>query len=268
MKKNAFSPIYANPLNKTIMQPAAIEIKNISKTYKGSPLPAVSHLTLTIPQGEIFGLLGPNGAGKTTLIHILCGLRSFEEGAISICGYSLPHQLREIKSLIGVVPQDIALYPALTAYENLKVFGGVMGLKGSALEHRIDELLSFFQLEQSKHRCIKQYSGGMKRRINLIVGLLHRPKVLFLDEPTVGVDVQSKTLILENLVEINRSGSTIIYTSHYMEEAELLCSQVAFIDEGKLISQGVPSELIRQAGGDCSSLETLYLQLTGKKLRD
>ncbi|GHT09335.1 ABC transporter ATP-binding protein [Bacteroidia bacterium] len=251
------------------MQPAAIEIKDLSKTYKGNTFPAVSHFSLIISQGEILGLLGPNGAGKTTLIHILCGLRSFKEGEVNICGYSLQHQLREIKSLIGVVPQDIALYPALTAYENLKVFGGIMGLKGAELKNRIDELLVFFRLEQSKHRRIEHFSGGMKRRINLIAGLLHRPKILFLDEPTVGVDVQSKTLILENLKEINREGSTLVYTSHYMEEAESLCTQVAFIDEGKLICLGTPEELIKnEAGGACSSLEALYLQLTGKKLRD
>jgi ABC-2 type transport system ATP-binding protein len=251
-----------------MIQPAAIDIRDISKTYKESTTPAISHLSLTIPQGEIFGLLGPNGAGKTTLLHILCGLRSFHEGSVTVCGYALPRNLREIKPLIGVAPQEIALYPSLTAYENLKVFGGILGLKGSALEKRIDELLAFFGLEHSKHRRLAHYSGGMKRRINLIVGLLHRPQIVFLDEPTVGVDVQSKTLILENLKEINRAGSTLIYTSHYMEEAESLCTQVAFIDEGRLIGQGRPAELIGNAETACSSLEMLYLQLTGKKLRD
>ncbi|MDR0843987.1 MAG: ABC transporter ATP-binding protein [Tannerella sp.] len=250
------------------MQPVAIDIRDISKTYKGCTIPAISHLSLTIPQGEIFGLLGPNGAGKTTLLHILCGLRSFREGSVTICGYTLPRNLPEIKPLIGVVPQDIALYPSLTACENLKVFGGILGLKGATLEKRIDELLSFFGLEHSKHRRLEHYSGGMKRRINLIVGLLHRPQIVFLDEPTVGVDVQSKTLILENLKEINRAGSTLVYTSHYMEEAESLCTQVAFIDEGRLICQGRPAELISNAESTCTSLEMLYLQLTGKKLRD
>jgi ABC-2 type transport system ATP-binding protein len=250
------------------MTPApAIDIRNLSKTYKGNPLPALRHLSLNIPEGEIFGLLGPNGAGKTTLIHILCGLRSFDEGEVNICGYSLQNQLREIKYLIGVVPQDIALYPTLTANENLKIFGGMMGLSGATLKSRMDELLAFFGLEQSKHRRIEHYSGGMKRRINLIVGLLHRPKILFLDEPTVGVDVQSKTLILENLKTINSEGSTLIYTSHYMEEAESLCTQIAFIDEGKLICKGKPTDLM-QANNTCTSLEALYLQLTGKNLRD
>jgi ABC-2 type transport system ATP-binding protein len=250
-----------------IQTKTAIEIRNLYKTYKGNDFHAVNNFSVTIPQGEIFGLLGPNGAGKTTLINILCGLRPFDKGKIKVYNFSLPKQLKEIKSQIGVVPQDIALYPSLTAYENLKVFGGIFGLKKKALENRIDELLSFFGLEQHKNRRIETYSGGMKRRINLIAGLLHSPKILFLDEPTVGVDVQSKTLILENLKEINHQGSTLIYTSHYMEEAESLCTQVAFIDEGKLICKGNPQELVRQSE-NCDSLEALYLHLTGKKLRD
>ncbi|MDR2802301.1 MAG: ABC transporter ATP-binding protein [Prevotellaceae bacterium] len=246
---------------------AAIAIKNLKKTYRGNACPAIDGLSLSIAQGTIFGLLGPNGAGKTTLINTLCGLRSFDEGEINIHGYSLPAQWKEIKPLIGFVPQEIALYPMLTAYENLKVFGGIFGLSGAALDNHINEMLSLFGLEQSKHRYLKNFSGGMKRRINLIAGILHQPKILFLDEPTVGVDVQSKTVILENLRKINRQGTTIIYTSHYMEEAEMLCSRVAFIDEGKVVCEGNPAEMIRQQP-DCASLEMLYLQLTGKKLRD
>ncbi|MDR0694743.1 MAG: ABC transporter ATP-binding protein [Prevotellaceae bacterium] len=247
--------------------PAAITIQHIKKTYRGNPNPAIDGLSLSVAQGLIFGLLGPNGAGKTTLINILCGLRAFDAGEVYIHGYSLPGQLREIKQLIGFVPQEIALYPMLTAYENLKVFGGIFGLRGAALDRSVNELLVKFGLEQSKRRYLKHFSGGMKRRINLIAGMLHRPKILFLDEPTAGVDVQSKNLILENLREINRQGTTIIYTSHYMEEAEMLCSRVAFIDEGKLVCEGNPAEMIRHSPG-CASLEMLYLQLTGKKLRD
>lgn len=245
----------------------AIEIRDLSKTYRGNDRPAVDRLSLTIPRGVIFGLLGPNGAGKTTLIHILCGLRAFDAGEATVCSYSLRRQLKEIKPLIGVVPQDIALYPTLTAWENLHIFGGILGLRGVTLKKRINELLDFFGLEPHKHRRTEKYSGGMKRRLNLIAGLLHNPDILFLDEPTVGVDVQSKSLILENLQLISRSGSTLIYTSHYLEEAEALCTQVAFIDEGRILAQGTPAELIRNAEG-CSSLEMLYLQLTGKKLRD
>ena len=248
------------------MQEIIIDINNVSKTYRGNAAPAVSNFSIEVVQGEIFGLLGPNGAGKSTLLNILSGLLPFDDGKISICGHNLPQQLAEIKPLIGVVPQEIALYPSMTAVENLKVFGGFYGIRKKELNRRIDSLIAYFGLEQSKNRKIKTYSGGMKRRINLIAGLLHQPKVLFLDEPTVSVDVQSKTLILDNLKEINAQGTTIIYTSHFMEEAEMLCSRVAFIDEGKLLCKGTPDELIQDSG--CENLEALYLKLTGKTLRD
>ena len=248
------------------MQEIIIDINNVSKTYRGNAAPAVSNFSIEVVQGEIFGLLGPNGAGKSTLLNILSGLLPFDDGKISICGHNLPQQLAEIKPLIGVVPQEIALYPSMTAVENLKIFGGFYGIGKKELNRRIDSLIAYFGLEQSKNRKIKTYSGGMKRRINLIAGLLHQPKVLFLDEPTVSVDVQSKTLILDNLKEINAQGTTIIYTSHFMEEAEMLCSRVAFIDEGKLLCKGTPDELIQDSG--CENLEALYLKLTGKTLRD
>ena len=243
-----------------------INISNVSKTYRGNAASAVSNFSIEVAQGEIFGLLGPNGAGKSTLLNILSGLLPFDSGKINICGRNLQQKIDEIKPLIGVVPQEIALYPTLTAVENLKIFGGIYGLRKKYLNQRIDSLLTYFGLEQSKNRRIKNYSGGMKRRINLIAGLLHNPKILFLDEPTVSVDVQSKTLILDNLKEINAQGTTIIYTSHYMEEAEMLCSRVAFIDEGKLLCKGTPDDLIRNSG--CENLESLYLKLTGKTLRD
>jgi ABC-2 type transport system ATP-binding protein len=248
------------------MQKIIIDIDNVSKTYRGNPTPAVSNFSIEVIQGEIFGLLGPNGAGKSTLLNILCGLLPFDDGKITICEKKLPQQISEIKPLIGVVPQEIALYPSLTAVENLKIFGGIYGLKTKILKQRINSLLAYFGLEQSKNRQIKTYSGGMKRRMNLIAGLLHQPEILFLDEPTVSVDVQSKTLILDNLKEINAQGTTIIYTSHYMEEAENLCSRVAFIDDGKFLCKGTPNDLIKNSG--CENLESLYLKLTGKTLRD
>jgi len=248
------------------MSEIIIQINNVSKTYRGSSTPALSNFSIEVREGEIFGLLGPNGAGKSTLLNILSGLLTFDAGNITICGRSLPQQLNEIKPLIGVVPQEIALYPTLTAVENLKIFGGIYGINSKELKLRIENLLHYFGLEQSKNRQIKTYSGGMKRRINLIAGLLHQPKVLFLDEPTVSVDVQSKTLILDNLKEINAQGTTIIYTSHFMEEAEMLCARVAFIDEGKLLCKDTPQNLIQNSG--CTNLESLYLKLTGKNLRD
>jgi len=248
------------------MQEIIISIDNVNKTYRGNAASALSDFSIEVMQGEIFGLLGPNGAGKSTLLNILSGLLPFDTGTIKICGRSLPRQIDEIKLLIGVVPQEIALYPTMTAVENLKIFGGIYGLRKKELKQRIESLLIYFGLEQSKNRQIKTYSGGMKRRINLIAGLLHNPKILFLDEPTVSVDVQSKTLIIDNLKEINAQGTTIIYTSHYMEEAETLCSRVAFIDEGKLLCKGTPNELIKDS--DCDNLESLYLKLTGKAIQD
>ncbi|MDR0207060.1 MAG: ABC transporter ATP-binding protein [Bacteroidales bacterium] len=248
------------------MSEIIIQVNNVNKTYRGSYTPALRNFSIEVREGEIFGLLGPNGAGKSTLLNILSGLLTFDTGNISICGRNMPQQLNEIKPLIGVVPQEIALYPTLTAVENLKIFGGIYGIISKELKQRMDNLLNYFGLEQSKNRQIKTYSGGMKRRINLIAGLLHQPKVLFLDEPTVSVDVQSKTLILDNLKEINAQGTTIIYTSHFMEEAEMLCSRVAFMDEGKLLCKDTPQNLIQNT--NCPNLESLYLKLTGKTLRD
>ena len=249
------------------MDNIAIDIKDLTKYYRGSSQPAVDKLNLTIVKGAIFGLLGPNGAGKTTTIRILCGLLSPTGGEVLIGGFSLKHQLHEIKKIIGVVPQEIALYPSLNARENLTVFGGISGLKGSGLKKRIDEMIVLFGLEKSQYIQVVRYSGGMKRRLNLIAGLLHNPDILFLDEPTVGVDVQSKNVIIENLMEINRAGTTIVYTSHHLEEAENLCSYLAIIDEGKIITKGTLNE-IRIDNNTDSKLEEIFLELTGKDLRD
>jgi len=244
-----------------------ITIEGLTKVYKGSTRPALNNVSLDVARGHILGLLGPNGAGKTTMIRILCGLLSPTSGEIYINSFSVRRQLHEIRRIIGVVPQEIALYPSLTAYENLSVYGGICGLKGWTLEQRIDELLPVFGLEKSLHNKVSHFSGGMKRRLNLMVGLLHNPQILFLDEPTVGVDVQSKKVILENLVAINRAGTTMIYTSHYLEEAENLCTDIAIIDEGQIIIQGSMDE-IRNSGRFSGSLEEIFIALTGKALRD
>jgi ABC-2 type transport system ATP-binding protein len=245
----------------------AIHIQNLTRYYRGNAKPAIDNVSLDVYEGRIFGLLGPNGAGKTTMIRILCGLLTPSAGEVVIGGYSLRHELPRIKRIIGVVPQEIALYPTLTARENLSVYGGVCGLQGKELKDRIDKWLSVFGLEKSQHQQTGRYSGGMKRRLNLIAGLLHNPKILFLDEPTVGVDVQSKIVIIENLMEINRTGTTIVYTSHYLEEAENLCSYLAIIDEGKIITQGTLNE-IRILHNSDSKLEDIFLEITGKDLRD
>ncbi len=244
-----------------------IKIENLSKTYKGSHEPALKDISLTIPGHEIFGLLGPNGAGKTTTLNILCGFYKKDGGTVQVNGYSLDKSLRQIKKIIGVVPQDIALYETLTAQENLRFVGNMFGMKGKKLSNRIDECLELLGLHNNKHRLVKTYSGGMKRRLNLIAGILHEPQILFLDEPTVGIDVQSRTVILDYLKELNKNGTTIIYTSHYLEEAEQLCSSIAIIDHGKILIEGNIQSLIRN-NNEYTDLETIFLKLTGRKLRD
>jgi ABC-2 type transport system ATP-binding protein len=247
--------------------PAAIEVRDLVKIYKGTDEPALNSVSLIVPQGEIFGLLGPNGAGKTTTINILCGILNATSGNVMVSGMDSNQDHEKIKHLIGVVPQDIALYPTLTARENLHFIGSMYGLTGGRLKDRVNECLSVFGLEKFADRLIQTYSGGMKRRINLVAGILHKPCILFLDEPTVGIDVQSRTVILEFLKQLNAEKTTIIYTSHYMEEAEILCSSIAIIDQGKIITQGRPAEMIGSQPG-YTNLESIFLHLTGRKLRD
>lgn len=242
-------------------------IENLTKRYKGNTQAAINNVSLEIPEGRIFGLLGPNGAGKTTMIRILSGLLAPTSGKITIGGHSLKHDKAAIKKLIGVVPQEIALYPTLTAWENLVIYGGISGLKRRELRDRINYWLQVFGLEKSRDHQVRNFSGGMKRRLNLIAGIIHNPRILILDEPTVGVDVHSKNVIIENLFEINRKGTTIIYTSHYLEEAENLCSYLAIIDEGIIIKRGTLND-IRNEYGKGVKLEDIFLQLTGRELRD
>ncbi len=244
----------------------SIKVENLIKIYKGSTAPAVNSISFSVDKGSIFGLLGPNGAGKTTTISILCGLIKPTSGTVHIHGLSLEKKAGEIKKIIGVVPQEIALYPTLTAYENLQYIGNMYGLKGDVLKEKIRHYLDIFGLEKNAKKRVETYSGGMKRRLNLIAGIMHEPKILFLDEPTVGIDVQSRTVITEFLHKMNKQGTTIIYTSHLMEEAENLCSHIAIIDEGHIKISGTPENLIREHSVE--NIEKLFLKLTGKKLRD
>lgn len=244
-----------------------IEIKDLSKTFKNATEPAVNGISFSINRNEIFGLLGPNGAGKTTTISILCGLFPPTSGEVLIDGKSLGHQLAGIRQIIGIVPQDIALYPTLTARENLDFYGHMYGLKGKELKQKINSWLEKLGLTDAANRQVSTYSGGMKRRVNLIAGILHNPKILFLDEPTVGVDVQTRNVIIEHLKEINKAGTTIIYTSHHMEEAEHFCTRVSIIDHGKILTQGTAPELIANNAGS-TNLENVFLNLTNRKLRD
>ena len=246
---------------------AIIEIQGLTKIFKNSGEPAVNNISLTINRNEIFGLLGPNGAGKTTTISMLCGLFPPTSGTIMINGENFHQYFTGIKQMIGVVPQDIALYPTLTARENLDFFGRMYGLKGKMLKERIELWLHKLGLADAGNRRISAFSGGMKRRVNLIAGVLHQPEILFLDEPTVGVDVQTRNVIIENLKAVNAAGTTIIYTSHHMEEAEDLCTTVSIIDYGKILTRGTPQQLIANNPG-CTNLETVFLNLTKRKLRD
>ena len=226
-----------------------IKINSLSKTFSGASEPAVRGISLDIEKDEIFGLLGPNGAGKTTTISILCGLFPPSHGTVTIDGMSLNGNLDKIKQIIGVVPQDIALYPMLSARENLSFYGHMYGLSGKSLKDKIELWLNNFGLTDAGNNRLSTYSGGRKRRVNLIAGILHDPKILFLDEPTVGVDVQSRNVIIDHLKELNRAGTTVVYTSHHMEEAESFCSRVAIIDNGKIIVEGSPQQLIANNEG-------------------
>ncbi len=205
----------------------------------------VDQVSFTIQPGETYGLLGPNGAGKTTIISIVAGLLRADAGQVSLLGEKLTSSRR---SLIGLVPQDIALYPDLTAIENLHFFGKLQNLNGAQLRRRIDVVLDVVGLRDRAKERIDTYSGGMKRRANIAAGLLHEPRLLILDEPTVGVDPQSRNSILESVAELGGSGMAVLYTTHYMEEAERLCDRVGIIDQGVLIAEGTRDELVEHLG--------------------
>lgn len=237
-----------------------IHIQDLHKTYKGASHPSVDGLTMHVDQGMFFGLLGPNGAGKTTTISILCGLLAFDCGQVMVHGFHVANKMADIKPLIGVVPQDIALYPELTVDENLHFFGNMYALPASELHQRIDTYLHQFGLSTHRRKKVGYLSGGMKRQVNLISALLHRPALLFLDEPTTGVDVHSRQAIIENLQSLHRDGMTIVYTSHDMNEADRLCTYVALMNQGRIVCSGVPEELVKEAA--VSSLEELFILKT------
>lgn len=249
------------------MEQPIIQVSNLKKTYSGALEPSLRGISLEVKKGEVYGLLGPNGAGKTTLISILCGVVSPSEGKMFYNNLPISEHLQQLKQEIGVVPQDIALYSTLTAKENLEFYGAMYGIHGAELQSKINFWLDKFELSHAADRRIDKFSGGMKRRVNLIASVMHNPKLLFLDEPTVGVDVQSRTKIIEQLAELNKNGMTIIYTSHHLAEAEHFCDTIGIIDAGKIIATGSPKTLIRQTP-DARDLEDVFLALTNRKLRD
>jgi ABC-2 type transport system ATP-binding protein len=232
-----------------------LEVHNLVKKYGEKA--AVNGISFTVERGEIFSLLGPNGAGKTTTISMLSTLYAPTSGDATLGGHSITRAPMSVRKLIGVVPQDIALYEELTARENLAFWGQMYNLNGKALNARIDEVLVQVGLTERAKDRVKTFSGGMKRRINIAAGLLHRPQLLFMDEPTVGIDPQSRRAILDTVKALNQEGMTVLYTTHYMEEAQELSDRVGIIDHGDLIALGSQDELTRQVGQS----DTLLLHL-------
>jgi ABC-2 type transport system ATP-binding protein len=232
-----------------------LEVQNLVKNY--GDFKAVKGVSFNIEEGEIFSLLGPNGAGKTTTISMLSTLYAPTSGDAVIGGHSVTKDPMAVRGVIGVVPQDLALYEDLTARENLIFWGQMYNLSGKALNSRVDEVLEQIGLTDKAKNRVKTFSGGMKRRVNIGVGLLHKPRLLFMDEPTVGIDPQSRRAILDTVKDLNKQGMTLLYTTHYMEEAEELSNRVGIIDHGELIAIGTQKELTQQVG----QAETLILHI-------
>jgi ABC-2 type transport system ATP-binding protein len=235
--------------------PPILEVQDLVKKY--GDFTAVKGISFDIKEGEIFSLLGPNGAGKTTTISMLSTLYAPTSGDATISGHSVTKDPMAVKQVIGVVPQDLALYEDLTARENLLFWGQMYGLSGKALNSRVDEVLEQIGLTDKANNRVKTYSGGMKRRVNIGVGLLHKPRLLFMDEPTVGIDPQSRRSILDTVKDLNKQGMTVLYTTHYMEEAQELSDRVGIIDHGELIALGTQDELTKQVG----KTDTLILHI-------
>ncbi len=220
--------------------------KDLKKNYED--VQAVRGISFRIEPGEIYSLLGPNGAGKTTTIGMLTGLLKPTDGDAFVDGHSVVRETKAVKKIIGVVPQEIALYDDLTGRENLAFWGRMCGLSGKELSRRIEDMLDLADLNDHAGRKVSTYSGGMQRRLNIAAGLIHHPKILFMDEPTVGIDPQSRRRILDTVMELNRQGLTVLYTTHYMEEAQELSDRIGIIDNGQLIANGSLDELIRMVG--------------------
>jgi ABC-2 type transport system ATP-binding protein len=244
-----------------------ISARNLKKKYKGSDVEALKGINLTVSEGEFFGLLGPNSAGKTTLNSLICGLINPTSGEIIVFERDIASSLDEIKKKIGLVPQEIALYSDLTVRENILFFGHLHGIHGQELYNKAARFVEIFNLGEHESKYISRCSGGIRRRVNLICGIIHDPLLLLLDEPTLGVDIQLRTMIFDYLVGLNARGTTILYTTHYMKEAESLCSRVNIIDHGEILADNKPANLISENPG-CSDLGQVFLKITGRDLRD
>ncbi len=247
-------------------QTALISVKALSKQYDKTQNFSLCDVSLDIHVGDKFGILGPNGAGKTTLISILCGIFPSSMGSVAYYKNGLALSDHDVKKIIGFVPQDFALYDDLTARQNLEYFGALYNLSKKTIVERTDNMLSLLGLLNVIDKKVVTYSGGMKRRLNLAIGLIHNPEILFLDEPTVGVDIQSKNAILNFLNKINEQGATIIYTSHHMSEAQKFCDKIAILDYGKLIAFGTLDDMLIKH--NTTNLMDVLIQLTGEDYRD
>ena len=244
-----------------------LQAEALAKRFDG--VAAVDGISFVIRTKEIFGLLGPNGAGKTTTIRMLSTILAPDAGDVRIGGHSVIHERDEVRKRIGVCPQELALYPELSAFDNLVFFGRMTGLSGRAAKARAWAVLAEVGLEDRGGETVKKYSGGMKRRVNIAIALMNRPELLFLDEPTVGIDPQSRNKIFETVLGLRDEGTTVLYTTHYMEEADRLCDRIGIMDRGRIIAVGTPAELKRQVGDPArTTLEEVFLRLTGRKLRD
>lgn len=248
------------------MNAVAVSIENLGFTYPGQSNTCFTNLNLQIEAGERFGIFGPNGAGKTTLMNCMTGLLSFQQGKLSLFGNDIAAKKKSINKLFGFVPQDLSFYQELSPAQNLEFFGAWSGLDKSTIKKRTTELLEVLGLSDVSDKQVHKFSGGMKRRVNLAIGVIHNPRILFLDEPTVGVDIQTRHAIINYLKELNNNGTTLIYTSHQLSEAEELCNKIALIESGKIIAHNTLDNLLAEHKED--GLEGLYLNLTGKAYKD
>lgn len=245
-----------------------LKTKDLTKKYQNKVV--VDNLNLEIRKGEIFGLLGPNGAGKSTTMNMICSIVRPTAGSIELLGKNPWKQKKEVIHKIGYIPQELAIHGNLKAWENVELFTSLYGIKGEALKETVKESLEYVGLLEKKNEFAKNFSGGMKRRLNIACAIGHQPDLLIFDEPTVGIDPQSRNFILEKIKESNKNGATVIYTSHYMEEVEAICTRIAIMDNGKIIACGTGEELKRLVtnGSKDITLEEVFLTLTGKSLRD
>ncbi len=250
-------------------QTTVLKLSGLSKKFDSRT--AVDHISLEIREGEIFGLLGPNGAGKSTTLNMVCSLLRPTSGSIEVFGMDAAKKMKQIKHRIGYIPQDLAIHGNLKAWENVELFTSLYGIRGKALRTAVDESLAFVGLLDRRNSYAKTFSGGMKRRLNIACAIGHKPDLMIFDEPTVGIDPQSRNFILEKIKEANANGATVIYTSHYMEEVEAICTRIAIMDNGRIIATGTRDELARlvtDENPENVTLEEVFLTLTGKKLRD